>query len=474
MYARLLRLVGKTSAGRAIVERVLGKPGTAAIKALKASLTRFGGGNNAVGKDVRMRILRIAWSCNEHAAALQRLDAAGQQRLAGPTSLLISNLVDQLRSPIMTRSPVRLTLLITEAYNAAVGLLQGVLPAEALQDLAVVYATLTDLPFALFFLTSPEAGPERDAFATALEQILQAHIDVAHAAALALHRKLQRQQRTLVQLLHNPRIDDNTRLIVFLRHPVTAEHVHAWLSDAFGEIARHWLAFYASVDSYKQHTGNSTMSAIRAEAIVDVYVRPGGERFLDLPAEVVAEIEAALLAHVFTRRLFARAQAHIYLLANARFAPQPPLSPEPPAAAAAAAAPEAGGDDKGKGKGEAPAPGGFQGSKQMQRLARELEEVTRRLGFFAAVDLEGVKAGRQSLAGGALGSMGGLGVPSGEGETSGEDDGGRRGEGEEEDEGEGDEEDDEDEDDGDVLGDLHGDNTLLSKLGPARVTFWAT
>jgi len=259
MYARLLGLLGKTSAGRAVVESVLGKVGTQAIKALKACLTRFNRGNNTVGRDLRARILRIACSCNEHGAALQRLDASGQQKLAGPTSLLISNLVDQLRSPIMTRSPVRLTMLITEAYNAAVNLLVGVLPAETLHDLAVVYATLTDLPFAVFFLTSPEAGPERDSFTSAIEQILQTHIDVAHAAAKALHRKLQRQQRTLVQLLHNPRIDRHTRLVVFMRHPATAELVSEWLCEAFGELAARWLAFYASVDSYKQHTGNSNM-----------------------------------------------------------------------------------------------------------------------------------------------------------------------------------------------------------------------
>jgi len=443
--------MGQSAAGRVVVERVLGKAGALLIKALKGSLTRFNRGDNAAGKDLRMRVLRLAWNCSEHAVALQRLDAAGTHKLSGPLSLLISNLVDQLRSPIMTRSPVRLALLLTEVYNVLVNLLESVFPADSLQDLAVVYATLSDLPFAVFFLTAHEAGPERDVFAASLEDILQAHIDVAHAAAQALRRKLLRQQRTLVQLLHNPQIEEQTRLIVYLRHPVTATHATSWLVETFGEIASRWLAFYASVDSYKQHTGNSTMSAIRASAIVDMYVRPEGERHLGLPDDIVREIEDGIAAHVFNRRLFARAQAHIYLLANAKFAAPPP-QPETFAASVGADMEQA----------------GFVGSRQMKQLTRDLEEVTRRLGFFAAVDNEGVKAGRLSMIGpppDLATTAPGVEYVGGAAESEELDD--RRKDD--------DDDDDEDEDDeGDVLGDMHGDNLFGSKLGPARVTFWAT
>lgn len=435
-----------------MVERFLGKAGSLLIKALKGSLTRFNGGDSAIGKDLRARVLRLAWNCNEHAVALQRLDAAGTHKLSGPLSLLISNLVDQLRSPIMTRSPVRLALLLTEVYNVLVNLLESVFPADSLQDLAVVYATLTDLPFAVFFLTAHEAEPERDVFAASLEEILQAHIDVAHAAAQALRLKLLRQQRTLVRLLHNPQIEEQTRLIVYLRHPVTATHATSWLMETFGDIASLWLAFYVSVDSYKQHTGNSTMSAIRASAIVDMYVRPEGERHLGLPDDIVREIEAGIAAHVFNRRLFARAQAHIYLLANAKFAP-PPQSETFEASAGAEMAQT-----------------GFVGSRQMKQLTRDLEEVTRRLGFFAAVNNEGVKAGRLSMIApppDLATAAPGLEHVRGSAESRELDD--RR-----EDDDDDKKDDDDDDDDGDVLGDMHGDNLFGSKLGPARVTFWAT
>jgi hypothetical protein len=460
MYARFLRMMGKTAAGRVIVESTLGPAGTRLIKSLKESLTRFHGGDSVLGRDLRARILRIAWSCKEYGAALERLDATGQQRLAGPLALLVSNLVDQLRSPIMTRSPVRLTLLVTEAYNAAVNLLESVFPAEALQDLAVVYATLTDLTFAVYFLTAPEAGPERDLFSTALEEILSSHIDVAHAAAQALRRKLLRQQRTLSNLLNNPAIDEQNRLIVYLRHPSTAQHVASWLTETFGEIAARWLAFYASVDSYKQHTGSSTMSAIRADAIVDVYVRPDGDKFLALPEDIVKEIEAGVAAHVFNRRLFARAQEYIYLLANARFSPTTP-SPS--------------GSDPGMEQIVSPIPAalhGFTGSRQMKQLAREFEEVTRRLGFFAAVNQEGVRSGRASILGKDLNDLPEFctDAPIQVDKNKSKDKEPANGQVQEVEE---DEDEDEEEDDGDVLGDMHGDNTFASKLGPARVTFWA-
>jgi hypothetical protein len=426
-------LLGKARTGRLVIERITGKLGILAIKALLKCLTKFNRGAEAVGKGIWHRLLRFAWSCYQCSFLATQLESSSYQKLSGQLALLVSNLMDQLHSPVMTRSPVRLVILMTEVYNEAVGLLEGVVSNEALQDLAVVYSALTDLPFVVYFLTSRDTYDERETFTSALGEVLEAYIDVAHSAAKSLRNKLLKRHRALSALLCNSAIDDQFRLIVFLRHKATESAVTSWLQEAFGiEKANDWLAFYASVDSYKQHTGNSAMSSIRATAIIDVFIRSDGSRYLELPEDICSEIEMLSIKNAFSRRLFARAQAFIYSQANKKFAP-------------ACFSSKDGIQDF-----------GFTSSSQMRHLQQDLEETSRRLAFFGPVEEKCIKLGRPSL--GCL-------IPASD--AAGERDHSQRANdcvqaG-----------DDSDDDVGDVLGDAHGDNAFGGKLGPNRVTFWA-